>query len=379
MTLGTMLARAGIETVIIDKEDIAASLEQKTDGRASAIAYGSFSILEKAGIWSFLAEDASPIKQIRVSDQDSSHYLHYDNRLVGKKDLGYMVENHSIKQGLYQAVQTQPQLKFIAPAAYQNIHRDTHGVTVTLEDGRVFQAALLIAADGRSSRIRRDAHIPATTKPYGQTGIVCNVTHEKHHQFTAQERFLSPGPFAILPLKGGHHSSLVWTEAEHIAPLLLKMSESRLNEEMRLRFGDYLGQVKISSPVFSYPLTLHHAKYYSATRLALVGDAAHGIHPLAGQGYNLGIRSAEVLAKEIISQHALGLDIGSDAMLKRYEQACYFDSNSLIGITGGLNHLFTSDITPVKLVRRLGLSVVNSLRPVKKMLMRHAMGMHSAR
>lgn len=376
LTSACALAKTGLHVVLIDQKSLTPSHSTNTltDGRCYAIAYGSHLILQEAGIWEHIKDEASPILDIRVSDQSSSSFLHYNHHLVGELPLGFMVPSDDLHIAALSTIKKAAHVTIMDNITIEHIERNSHNTNVTLSNNIQIQAALLIAADGKISSVRTSAAIPTITHDYKQTAIVCTIEHEKHHHHLAQERFLKTGPFAALPLKGGHHSSLVWVERTPLAPLYLEMNPDECAEQIQKRLGNYLGKISIVSPRFSYPLTLVHAKYYTDTRLALIGDATHGIHPLAGQGLNLGIRDIGVLSTLIKKQVSLGLDIGSPALLKEYESLRKFDSWSLISITHGLNYLFESNLLPIKFTRRLGMAIINRLPSVKARLMRHAMG-----
>ena len=239
--------------------------------------------------------------------------------------------------------------------------------------GGAVRARLAVAADGRDSALRREAGIAVTTWRYPQVGIVCTVAHERPHRGIAHERFLPAGPFAILPMTG-NRSSLVWTERSDLAPAMMALGEAEFGSEVALRFGDFLGRLDVVGPRWSYPLALVHAERYADRRLALVGDAAHAIHPIAGQGLNLGLRDAAALAEALVDDRRLGLDIGAAGALERYQRWRRFDSLVLMAATDGLNRLFSNDIEPLRLARDVGLAAVNRAVPLKRFIMRHAMG-----
>ncbi len=231
----------------------------------------------------------------------------------------------------------------------------------------------MAACDGRNSPLRRAAGIRTIEWNYPQVSIVCTVSHEAPHRGVAVEHFLPAGPFAILPMTG-HRSSIVWTERADLAPRLMALDDAGFTRELARRFGDFLGALEVVGPRWSYPLSLMHAERYSAPRLALVGDAAHVIHPIAGQGLNLGIRDIAALAELVVDARRLGLDIANPDALERYERWRRFDNVMLAAVTDGLNRLFSNALPPVKLARDLGLAAVDRLPPLKRFLMRHAMG-----
>ena len=374
LTLGVALAGAGIEAVVVDGAPPAAMKDAAFDGRVSSIALGSRRVLDGIGLWPALAEGAQPILEIRVSDGDLPLFLHYDHRDVGAGPLGYIVENRAIRAALFERAAALAPLRHLAPASVAALEPTAGGIEARLVDGRSVRARLAVACDGANSGLRAAAGIETVRWSYEQTGIVCTVEHERPHRGIAHERFLPAGPFAILPMTGDR-SSLVWTERASLAPALMEAPSAVFARELGARFGDFLGALAPVGPRWSYPLRLTHAKRYVARRLALAGDAAHAIHPLAGQGFNLGIRDAAVLAELVVDRARLGLDIGEGDVLTHYQRRRRFDSVVLIGVTDGLNRLFSNDNQGLRLVRDVGLAAVNEMPPVKRFFMRHAMGL----
>ena len=244
---------------------------------------------------------------------------------------------------------------------------------VALSDGRRLSARLVAAADGAASPLRQAAGIRTIEWRYPQTAIVTTVRHQRPHAGIAVEHFLPAGPFAILPMTG-NRSSIVWTEREEFVPRLMALSDREFAVELAARFGDFLGAIEPIGPRWSYPVGLMLAERYVDRRLALIGEAAHVIHPIAGQGLNLGIRDVAALAEIVIDARRLGLDIGDDALLQRYQQWRRLDAMLLAAVTDGLNRLFSNQIGPLRLIRDLGLAAVNRLPPLKRFLMRDAMG-----
>jgi 2-octaprenyl-6-methoxyphenol hydroxylase len=372
LTLAVALGRAGLDVMVVDREDPAKVLTAAFDGRVSAIAHASRHALEAVGIWRHVRE-AEPILDIRVSDGASLLFLHYDHRELGADPFGHIVENRVIRQAQQDALATCANVRLLAPAAVAGLAHEPGRVVLRLADGRSFAAPLVLAADGRTSPLREAAGIKCVAWHYPQTGIVCTVEHALPHQGVAQERFLPAGPFAILPMTG-NRSSLVWTEREALAPAILRLDDAAFAAELAERFGDYLGSLRVVGPRWSYPLALHHAESYIAPRLALVGDAAHGIHPIAGQGLNMGLRDVAALAEVLVEAHRLGLDLGDLNVLEQYQRRRRFDNLLLAAVTDLLNRLFSNDSEPIRLARDLGLAAVNRLPPLKRLFMQHARG-----
>ena len=378
LTLGLALARAGIATTVIDVLPPSAVVDAKFDGRVSAIAHASCRMLKALGLWPHLEGVAQPILDIMVSDGSlragaSPAFLHFDHRDIGTEPLGNLIENRHFRMALQSALDETPLLTLIAPQRVLSAVAGPGATTITLADGRKIEAALCIAADGRDSPLRQAAGIKTIGWSYPQTGIVATIAHERDHNGVAHELFLPSGPFAILPMTG-KRSSIVWTERSDLAPAFLKMGDESFAAEVAKRFGNHWGWTRPEGPRWSYPLSLHLALSYIAPRLALAGDAAHGIHPIAGQGLNLGLRDVAALAEVLVEAKRLGLDIGSQAVLARYQGWRRFDNVVLAASTDVLNRLFSNNFTPLALARRFGLDLVDSIPPLKKLFMRHAGG-----
>ncbi len=379
LLLGVACAGAGLTVAIVDPQNPAAMLEAGFDGRTSAIGYGSRLVLDGIGLWSRIATGAEPIREIRVADDESPLFLHYDSRDLAPNDqaatpLGYIVENRLLRRALFEQVRTLPMLKLLAPRRIASVEPDEGGVTAVLDDGARLRCRLVAAADGKNSPLRQMAGIRAIEWHYRQTGIVTTVAHQRPHAGIAVEHFLPAGPFAILPMTG-NRSSIVWTEHAELAPALLALPEAVFAAELHARFGDFLGALEPVGPRWSYPLSLMLAERYAARRLALVGEAVHMIHPIAGPGLNIGIRDIAALAELVIDQRRRGLDIGDELLLQRYQRWRRADALLLAAVTDGLNRLFSNEIAPVRLARDFGLAIVNELPPLKRLLMRHAMGL----
>jgi 2-octaprenyl-6-methoxyphenol hydroxylase len=376
LTLGLALAQGGLKVVVVDALPPAATLEPRSDGRVSALAYASVRMLSALGVWPHLEAEAQPIHQILVTDgkpgQAASPFsLHFDAEEVGAPALGHIAENRHIRRA--QHAVSSANLELIAPASVTRLDVAAGSVVAQLSNGETVKAQLAVAADGRDSRLRAGQGIGVVGWSYPQTGIDATVAHEKPHNGVAYEHFLPSGPFAILPMTE-NRSSLVWTEKKEKAPAMLALDEAAFNDEVARRFGAHLGGTNVVGGRWSYPLSFHLARDYVRPRFALAGDCAHGIHPIAGQGLNLGLKDVAALAETILDAARLGLDIGSLAVLKRYERWRRFDSFSLAAGTDALNRLFSNDIAPLRQLRDLGLGIVDSIAPARRFFMRHAGG-----
>ncbi|MTI08191.1 UbiH/UbiF/VisC/COQ6 family ubiquinone biosynthesis hydroxylase [Curvivirga aplysinae] len=388
MTLGCALAKGGLKVAVIDFDTPSYQVEGDYDGRASAISYGSAQVFKGIGLWDYIEDHASPIYDVRIADGHpmrgiSPLFMHYDHRDLGEEygeaALGYIIENRQTRVALYKLAKEYEttdaggELHLCHPVGVATIERTSHKATLTLTDGRQIEAALAVAADGRKSKIRTEAGIKHNEWNYDQTAIVCTVEHERDHQGTAVELFLPNGPFAMLPMTDGR-TNIVWSEKTKLAKEFMDLPEEDFMAELQLRFGDWLGDLKLAGPRFAYPLNLVLADHYVEDRLVLAGDAAHGIHPIAGQGYNLGIRDVAALAEILVDAKRLGLDIGSHSILTEYEKWRRFDNVMLAAVCDGLLRLFSNDHASIRLARDLGLAALNKVMPAKKFFMRHAMG-----
>lgn len=368
-------AHHGIPSLLIERGDFSAQVKPGFDGRTSFLALSNQRLYEKWGAWQAMKPFAEPVKDIRIVDGDSPLFLHYDHRDIGVGPLGYIVENTHFRRALIEAVKANPLITVREKVSVEKAEPGTHFVSLTLSDKEKLEAKLLVISEGRHSALREKAGIKTYDKDYGQTAIICAVSHEKNHENCAIERFLPAGPFAILPLPGGYHSSLVWTERTELCAHYLAMNDEDFVAAITERFGDYLGALKLASPRWKYPLSLTHADVLYAPRQALVGDSAHAIHPIAGQGFNLSMRDIEELANLVAGRHHLGLDVGSEEMLRTYHRTRKADNFRMILATDGINALFSNSLGSVTAARRLGLGLVEKLPGLKKRFMLQAMGL----
>lgn len=373
-TLACGLAEAGLRVVVVDAQDPKVGLEAAFDGRASAIALSSKRVFDGLGLWPLMQPETAAINEIRVSDGDSLFFLHYDREDVGAEAFGYMVENRSIRKALDARFRDFDNLTLAAPATISEFERTPGDVRATLSDGTCVTARLIVGAEGRRSPTRERAGIKITNWSYKQTGIVCTVAHELSHDNVAHEHFLPAGPFAILPLTN-NRSSIVWTERDELVPGIMALDDEQFLLELKNRFGDFLGELEVIGGRWAYPLSLQYAERDIDHRLALAGDASHGMHPIAGQGLNMGLRDVAVLAEVLVDGKRLGLDPGDGNQLQSYSRWRGFDNTLMLAMTDVLNRLFSNDVEPVRLARDIGLAAVNQLPPLKKVFMQHAMGL----
>lgn len=371
--IAVALADAGLEVLVIDRDAPEAQTAPEFDGRSSAIAAAPRRLLDRLGIWQGVAAEACPIEDIRVADGGSPLFLHYGRDEVGAPALGFMVENRHLRMAVGERVRETQGITIMAPAALSSMETDDTGAALTFENRPTVRARLVIGADGRQSFVRQAAGIGLTRRQYGQTGIVCTVAHRHPHHNAAHEHFFPAGPFAILPLTR-NRVSIVWTERTAVAEQILALSAGPFLEELSERLGDFLGDLEVVGPRWSYPLALQYAETITGPRMALAGDAAQAMHPIAGQGLNLGLRDAAALAEVVIDAARLGLDIGAAATLARYRRWRRFDSHLMLALTDGLNRLFSNDLPGVRGARDAGLALVHRTGPLKTYFMRHAMG-----
>jgi len=375
LTLALALRRAapGMSVTVVD----ATPPDAVPDGRVYAIAAAGRRMLQHLGVWDAVAAEAQPIHDMIITDSRTRDvarptFLTFDGATEEGEPFAHMVANHALV-GAVGRVAREAGVALRAPDSVSGFDCGETSVAIRLASGGTLAARLLVAADGVRSRLRDLAGIQTVGWDYGQSGIVVTVGHERPHNGRAEEHFLPAGPFAILPLTG-NRSSLVWTERRADAERLVKASPERFLEELELRFGHHLGTVTVLDRPRAFPLQLKLSRAFVRPRFALAGDAAHGVHPIAGQGLNLGFRDVAALAETLVEAHRLGLDPGSLTVLQRYERWRRFDTFEMGATTDILNRLFSNDNPALRILRDVGLGIVDRLPPLKKMFIREAAG-----
>ncbi|WP_109807967.1 UbiH/UbiF/VisC/COQ6 family ubiquinone biosynthesis hydroxylase [Sphingosinithalassobacter portus] len=374
--LATALDAHGLTAIVIDIADPQVILAADFDGRASAIASAPHRMLEAIGVADRLAGKGCPIESIRVSDGLDPGKLDFDAG-DAESALGVMYENRMLRTALYESARAAPNVDLRMQTRAVSVERGDHGVTAVLDSGDVVHASLLIAAEGRNSPTREAAGITSARWQYDHTALVTSVHHEVPHGNVAFEIFYPQGPFALLPLNDdaqGHRSAIVWSVKRHEGPGMLKMSERAFLAEMDKKTGGFLGRLGPLGRRSSYPLGFHHAAQITGHRLALVGDSAHGIHPIAGQGVNVGFRDVAALVEVLVDGKRLGLDMGDPALLERYQRWRALDTFMVALATDGLTHLFGVPGKTASRIRRFGLNLVDRVTPLKDAFMAEARG-----
>jgi 2-octaprenyl-6-methoxyphenol hydroxylase len=378
--LALALAQGGFRVTVVDARPPRARAEAGFDGRAYALAIASVRLLTVIGVWPRVADKAQPMLEIKASDGRAGEgaapfFLHFDAAEIEEGPMGHMLEDRHLYAAFLNAMEATPGITLLSGETVQAQEVGASGVTVTLASGRVLTAGLLVGCDGRGSGVATRAGIKRVGWGYGQTALVTAIRHERDHRGIAQQFFMPSGPLAILPLKGGHHSSIVWSETDTAAAAIQALPDAEYLEALRPRFGDFLGEIALAGARFTYPLSLSLAEHFVAPRLALVGDAAHGVHPIAGQGLNLGLRDVAALAEVLILARRRGEDPGSPAALEDYQRWRRFDSTALALGMDTVNRLFSSDNPLLRLGRGLGMGVVNALPSLRRGFIRQAAGL----
>jgi len=375
LALTAALDSSGLSTIVVDPADPAPRTEPAFDGRTSAVSSSSMRMLRTIGVEDHLREPGCPIRRIAVADGLEPGGLHFDPD--DDEPLGWMHENRHLRNALHVRAEAGSNSWLLWKLRVSQVERGDHGVIVALEDGRKLRAPLLVAADGRNSTSREAANIRMARWKYDHQAIVSVLRHERPHENIAYEIFFPTGPFALLPMNddsGGHRSALVWSVPNEDAAGWLALNDEDFAAEAEATMGGFLGKIQILAPRSSFPLGFHHAAQITAKRLALVGDAAHAIHPIAGQGLNLGFRDVAALAEVLVGGAQLGLDLGDQQLLDRYQRWRSLDALSVAFATDSLTRIYGVPGRTASAVRRMGMGVIDRISPLKNRLMSEARG-----
>ena len=376
LALAAALDSGGLSAIIVDPADPDERLDTAFDGRTSAVSSSSMRMLEATGVADHFPAPGCPIRKIQVADGLESGGLAFEPE-AGDDPLGHMHENRHLRATLRARAEAGRQLWLLWKSRVAGVDRGDHGVVVALEDGRKLCAPLLIAADGRNSPMREAAGIRIARWRYDHSAIVSVLRHERPHDNVAYEIFYPSGPFALLPMTDddtGHRSAIVWSVRKDDAPGLLSLSDEDFAAEARAAMGGFLGTIALAAPRSTYPLGFHHAAQITAHRLALVGDSAHAIHPIAGQGLNLGFRDGAALAQVLVEGARLGLDLGDRQLLDRYQRWRSLDALSVAFATDSLTRIYAIPGRTASAVRRFGMGLIDRIAPVRNRLMAEARG-----
>ena len=377
--LALAAAQAGFTVTIIDSLAIDTRKDPDFEGRSYALALASMRLLRGIGVWDAVSDHAQPMLEIKVTDGrigegPSPWMMHFDHAEIEEGPMGYMVQDRHLRRAFLDAMAATDRITQLAEETVVAQSTNASGVSVILASGKVVHGHLLIGSDGRKSGTATRAGIKRTGWDYGQTAVVCAVTHEKPHGGIAHQFFMPAGPLAILPLTE-NRSSIVWSETDQRAAELTAMNDADFLEALRPAFGSFLGQISLTGARFSYPLGLTLANSFIADRTALIGDAAHGVHPIAGQGLNAGLRDVAALADVLETARARGEDIGGAQALARYREWRRFDTTTLALATDTFNRLFSNDNPLVRAARDLGMGVINATPSLRRGFMRRAAGL----
>jgi 2-octaprenyl-6-methoxyphenol hydroxylase len=378
-SLALSLAQHGLCVALVDPVPESVRSDDAFDGRGYALSIASQRLLAAIGIWPLVAQDSQPILHIQVTDGRagegaSALMLEFDHAEIEEGPMGYMLEDRRLRPALMAAVAAVPGIRRMTGVSVTDHAATASGVGVTLSDGSALTAAVLVGCDGKASPTAKRCGIRRWGHDYGQTSLVCAVDHERPHGGTAYQFFMPHGPLAILPLPG-NRSSIVWTETTADAARIATLPDADFLAELRPRFGSFLGEIALAGRRFSYPLSLSLAHDFIAERVALLGDAAHAVHPVAGQGLNAGLKDVGALTEVLVEAHRRGEDIGRSDVLKRYQRWRHFDVTRLALATDATVRLFSNDNPLLRLGRDLGLSLVNGLAPLRRRLIREAAGL----
>jgi 2-octaprenyl-6-methoxyphenol hydroxylase len=374
LLLGLALDRLGLPPVILDAEPLEAALGAPFTGRALALMYGSKRVFEALGLWPRLAGLAEPIHAVILEDHGTGAAITYQAAEIADHPFAYGLETGALRRRLLELALERPGIEIVAPARLVALRRSAAGIAAALDDGRQLDASLLVGADGRGSTVRARAGLDGTLRAYAQTALTFAIRHERLHEGRVREFLRPAGPLALLPI-GDNLCSVTWIEGSGLARHLLAGSRAVLAATLDERLGGVLGAFEIAGEPMGHPLSVHRAKRFVAPRVALVGDAAHGIHPIHAQGFNLAVRDVATLAEVLVEAASAGRDLGDPEVLIRYHRLRRADARMIAAMTDGLNGLFSTDLGAAKLVRRVGLSALDRLPPLKHLAMRRGMGL----
>lgn len=377
--LGLALAQIGLRVTIIDRLQTQVRETPGFDGRSYALALTSTRLLDGIGVWNTVADHAQPMLEIKVTDGragegPSPFFMHFDHAEIEEGPMGHMVEDRHLRSALMQAVATTDGITVLDGETVTTQAVDASGVTLSLANGKSVRAKLLVGADGRGSGTATRAGIKRIGWGYGQTALVCAIAHEKPHDGVAHQFFMPPGPLAILPLTD-NRSSIVWSETAENAARINALPDDAYLDVLRPRFGDFLGEISLAGARYTYPLSLSLAHSMVAPRVALLGDAAHGVHPIAGQGLNAGMRDVAALAEVIADARRRGQDIGSPTVLDQYQLWRRFDNTALALATDSFNRLFSNDNPLIRIARDVGMAAINAIPGARRGFIREAAGL----
>lgn len=376
LALAAALDSSGMSSIVVDPADPDARKDAEFDGRTSAVSSSSMRMLDTIGVASHLPMPGCPIRRIAVADGLQPGSLHFDPEDDGEP-LGWMNENRHLRAALRARAEAGKATWLLWKSRVERAERNDHGVTVTLEDGRRLAAPLLVGADGRNSPLREEAGIRMARWRYDHVAIVTTLRHERAHDNVAYEIFFPGGPFALLPMLDdatGHRSAIVWSVAKDDAAGFMSLGDGDFAAEARAAMGGFLGRVELAAPRSTYPLGFHHTARITDKRLALVGDAAHAIHPIAGQGLNLGFRDAAALAQVLVEGVRLGLNLGDAQLLARYQRWRSLDALMVSVATDSLTRIYSVPGRTASAARRFGMALIDRVGPVKNRLMAEARG-----
>ena len=377
--LALALAQSGHTVTVIDALSEKVRKNAAFDGRSYAVALTSQRLLDGIGVWDHLAEHSQPMLEIKVTDGragegSSPFFMHFDHAEIEEGPMGYMVQDRHIRRTLLDAMTANQKVTHVSGETVVAQDVTPGAVSASLASGQTLSGKVLVGADGRSSGTAQRAGIKRTGWDYGQTALVCAIAHDKPHHGIAHQFFMPQGPLAILPLPG-NVSSIVWSETADNAARFHALSDADYLTVLKPRFGDFLGEIALAGQRFTYPLSLSLAQNLATDRIALIGDAAHGVHPIAGQGLNAGMRDIAAFAEVVTDATRRGEDPGSIAVLKRYEEWRRFDNTALAMATDGFNRLFSNDNTLVRNVRDIGMGIVNAMPGLRRGFIREAAGL----